>query len=915
MHILWPDDPEAPAQQFGGKAGALRRLVDLPIPPFFAVAPQAWVASRAADIRFTLASETVPSDEVAAEVNVALARLDPSPQARFAVRSSAVDEDGAGHSFAGQLESYLNVKPEEVVARIADVWKSGFSTRVRAYRVERGLDPEPLPPSVLVQRMVPADASGVAFSADPVTGRRGVAVVAAVPGLGTALVGGDVDADTWEVDRDGTVVGAHVAVKTHAHRPGPDGVVEVDIAPERSTDPVLGESEARAIARLAREAERLAGCPQDIEWAMEGGTLFLLQSRPITTLHRMPDPDGARVIFDNSNIAESYNGVTTALTFSFARTAYEHVYRAFCRILSVPDERIAGRDLAFRNLLGMVDGRVYYNLPNWYRLLALLPGYRLNQTFMEQMMGVREPLPADAVPDLQAPADARERRRDALALARSVLRLVRHHRRLPRTIGEFNQRLESALSVPSERLSSMRADELAAHYHDLEHRLLARWDAPLVNDFLAMCFHGVLRRLTERWVAGAGDDAEGLHNDLITGQGGIVSAEPAHRVAEMASMVVGDSAGIEVLTTRHPATARRWLADHRPELASRIEDYMDRFGDRCLEELKLESATLEDDPTPLVRAIGSLGRRGETPDRRPAPHESPRAVAERRVRKALSPNPLRHAMYRWVLANARERVRDRENLRFERTRVFGRVRRIFVEIGKRFAADGLLDDPKDIFHLDIGEILGAIEGTATCTDLRGLAKVRREAVERWKAAPEPGERIESRGIVAVATNRWATEPPVSHTDLESDADQRRGLACCPGRVEGIARVITDPRGATLEAGAILVAERTDPGWILLFPAAAGVLVERGSLLSHSAIVARELGIPCIVSVPGATRWLRDGDRVAMDGATGVVHRVAPVPSPPAEPTEDSKPQGSSDPAAADEPPAGDIAGAVAEEPS
>lgn len=876
MIILWPDDPEAPGRQFGGKAGALRRLSHLPVPPFFAVAPQSFLISRVSGDRIHSADAPIPSPAVVAAVNDALLRLDPSPLARFAVRSSAVDEDGAGHSFAGQLESFLNVARADVVARIVDVWRSGFSKRVVAYRLERGLDPSPLPPAVLVQRMVPADVAGVAFSADPVTGRRGVAVVAAVPGLGTALVGGDADADTWDVDRDGVVLRNYVAVKSRGHRPDGDQVREIDLDPALAEVPVLSETQACAVAQLARDCELAAGLPQDIEWAMEGGRLFLLQSRPITTLGRMADPDGARVVFDNSNIAESYNGVTTALTFSFARNAYEHVYRAFCRILSVSDARITERDLAFRNLLGLIDGRVYYNLPNWYRLLALLPGYRLNRTFMEQMMGVREPLPADAVPDLNAPVTPWERRRDAVALLRSVIGLVRHHRRLPRTIAEFNTRLETALSVPNRRLASMRADELAAHYHDLERELLARWDAPLVNDFLAMCFHGVLRRLTEKWVVSGDATAEGLHNDLITGQGGIVSAEPARRVSEMALALSGDSVAIDVLLHRDPAMARRWIAQNRPGISSQLEAYMVAFGDRCLEELKLESSTLEDDPTPLVRAIGSLAQRGGAIERSVGDGVSPRAAAEGKVRAAFAGNPIRGALYGWVLENARSRVRDRENLRFERTRVFGRVRRIFVEIGKRLVSEQLLDDPRDVFHLEVGEVLGTIEGTATCTDLRGLVAVRRRAVEAWKACPAPPGRVETRGTVGAPWSRMSAVSSTHDAVDATDGDSRRGLACCPGVVRGVARVITDPRGATLEAGEILVAERTDPGWILLFPAAAAVVVERGSLLSHSAIVARELGIPCIVSLPGVTAWLRDGDPVEIDGATGWVRRLSPA---------------------------------------
>jgi pyruvate,water dikinase len=213
-------------------------------------------------------------------------------------------------------------------------------------------------------------------------------------------------------------------------------------------------------------------------------------------------------------------------------------------------------------------------------------------------------------------------------------------------------------------------------------------------------------------------------------------------------------------------------------------------------------------------------------------------------------------------------VRSRENLRFERTRVFGRVRRIFVEAGQRLAGERLLATPGDVFYLEVGEVLGVVEGTVSAADLAGLAAVRRKAYDGYRTDEAPADRFETRGAVWVGNRFQRTRPPTMMGDSE-----RKGIGCCPGIVEGRARVITDPRGASITPGDVLVAERTDPGWILLFPSAAAVVVERGSVLSHSAIVARELGIPAVVSVPGLTDWLRDGDWIEVDGTTGVVKRL------------------------------------------
>lgn len=818
--------------ELGGKGGALAEFADGPwaIPPWFAVVPPADGAPVI--------------DEGSLDAAIAAIAGDAST---FAVRSSARDEDGVAHSFAGQYETHLFVPRREVGARIRDVWHAASSARVAAYRHERGLGADGALPTVLVQRMLAPEAAGVAFSADPVTGRRSVCVVSATAGVGERLVSGEVDGDGWRVDAGGVII----------ERTG-------------SGSPALDDARVVEVVALARAVERARGVPQDIEWAWAEGRLWLLQARPITSLASIPDPDAAPTLWDNSNIAESYGGVTTPLTFSFARSVYEEVYRQFCRIVRVPESRIAGADDALRSMLGLVRGRVYYNLVSWYRVLALLPGYTLNRRFMEQMMGVKEGIPSSLESRVR-PDTSGGRFAEWMNVARTVLGLLRAHRALDADVPRFHRRLDDALSRGGD-LATLRPDELVAHYRELERRLLTRWDAPLVNDFFAMIHYGALRALAAKW---CGDVDGTLQNGLVGGEGGIISAEPAKRIVRLARLVAERPELAAALAEGTPAEARRALRAH-PDVEESVREYLATFGDRCLDELKLETATLDDDPAPLLRAIG----RGASV---PVPAAggtgvgaSTREAAERRAFDALRGRPVRRAVFRWVLANARRRVRDRENLRFERTRVFGRVRRIFVELGKRYAALGLLDSPRDVFHLTVDEALGATEGTSASLDLRALAAARREEFARYHAMPAPPDRFTTRGPVHPGTRleATATAGPVE----EPTGERRKGLGCHPGRVRGIVRVVRDPRDAELRPGEILVAERTDPGWVLLFPAARGLLVERGSLLSHAAIVARELGLPAVVSVSGVTSWLRTGDEVELDGETGDVVRLAPAAS-------------------------------------
>ena len=883
--LVTPGEADASAR-IGGKARALADLhaADFPVPDWVVLTPVACTESLTEVQQQRLddgppldgaLDDLEPSDAVRRVLSDALDVLfddDTLPEERrVAVRSSALDEDAAEHSFAGQLESHLFVPPEKIPARVVDVWRSAFRESALDYRRAQGLPAVPAPPAVVLQRMVVPDRAGVAFSADPSSGRRGTAVVSAVQGVGTALVDGDVDGDTYRVDRTGTIQDRTVRPQARAAHPDPDaeGGLRWDRLDEEVREqPVLGDDEVRAVADLARRAECHFDRPQDVEWAWADGTLYLLQSRPVTKLAGRPDPDAPLRVWDNSNIAESYSGVTTPLTFSFARHAYEEVYRGFYRVMGVPQSKIEERDDTFRTMIGLIRGRIYYNLLSWYDSLSLLPGFQFNRAFMEDMMGVDERLSEELLPD-DEPASWTEWLTEGLTMLRSAGRLVAQHWQLPRRIEQFYDHFDDVLTPPEPGLDQMRLDELADYYRHLEEELLAQWDVPIANDFFAMIFHGLSKRIVGTWTDV--DDPVNLHNNLLTGHAEVVSTEPARRMREMAERASGEEALVETLCSGALPEIRGVLEEH-PALADKFEAYLDRFSDRCLDELKLESATLRDDPMTLYRGVGRLAQRLQTTDLPPmgATEERLREDADERLREALSGHPLRRWVTRWVLTHARGRVADRENLRFERTRVFGVCRRIFLEMGRRLHADDLLDDPRDVFYLEVGEVLGVVEGTASTTDLQALVEARRAEFERYReAVPPPPDRFRTRGAVH------------AHDLIETDDDEATedgsahlsGLGCCPGTVEGPVRVVDDPRDVSLDGDEILVAKRTDPGWITLFASCRGLLVEQGNLLSHAAIVAREMGLPAVVSLPGITERLRDGNVVRIDGETGTVERL------------------------------------------
>jgi pyruvate,water dikinase len=213
-------------------------------------------------------------------------------------------------------------------------------------------------------------------------------------------------------------------------------------------------------------------------------------------------------------------------------------------------------------------------------------------------------------------------------------------------------------------------------------------------------------------------------------------------------------------------------------------------------------------------------------------------------------------------------VRDRENLRFERTRIFGYARRVFLALGREFAARGLITAQRDIFFLTKDEILNAVEGAGLSHDLKAIVAMRKAEDEAAQTRIDPPERITLRGP-AIAPVWKADVSQIVNTDTVQTA-----TGCAAGQVTATARVIRDPRTQSLAPGEILVARHTDPGWIAVFAQASAIVVERGSLLSHSAIVARELGIPCVVGLKGATQWIMDGQEITVDGATGRVEKHA-----------------------------------------
>jgi len=508
-------------------------------------------------------------------------------------------------------------------------------------------------------------------------------------------------------------------------------------------------------------------------------------------------------------------------------------------MLGVSEKIIADNDYIFTHMLGLCDGQVYYNLLSWYKLVAILPGYKTNAKFMEQMMGVKEELPAEVRKLLPPPSNA--------SILTAVRKLWKHHRNNERNVEKFFKRLND--TVKSKDLSGFSLFELAEYYRDLENKLLKNWETPVINDFFSMIFYGLLKNTAKKW---CGLEDENKFNGLLRNTGDIISAEPARRVRELAEMVCAEAELVESLLSGDIFNSTKKMS---PEVKAKIDEYLEKFGDRCINELKLESETLNDDPTSLYRAVGNFAVKLNSGD----VQEVKDNFDEREI---INKAGLKKPIFKWILKNARRTIRNRENLRFERTRVFGAVRGIYKEMGMRLASFGVIDEREDVFYLECGEVLGYIEGTGTTQDLRGLINVRKKEFAGFVRLLD--DRFDTYDCVSISQRH------VKQADEVQTGDELSGLGCCPGIVRGRARVISDPKDAVIHPGEILVAQRTDPGWIMLFPVASGVLVEYGSLLSHAAIVVREMGIPAVVSVKNLFASVKTGDLLELDGEKGVV---------------------------------------------
>jgi rifampicin phosphotransferase len=753
----------------------------------------------------------IPSD-IAAEVLAAYHQLGSPP---VAVRSSATAEDLSEASFAGQQESFLNVSgDDQLLDAVRRCWASLWTARAISYRARHGIPPDKISLAVVVQELIDADASGIVFTADPVTGDDTMIEINAAWGLGEAVVGGQVTPDTITVERaSARIMRTVINTKTIMTMLSDGGTTALPVPLERQNAPALSEPQALRLCDLAIMVEDLFKSPMDIEWCRSGDQLLVLQARPITTaIHPDPwnDSRSGDFLWTNTNVGEAIPDVMTPATWSMVQVFLTDAMAT----ASIPPYVGYGR----------IGGRIYLNVSVMMTLSAAVGvSEKRYRSLTEEVFGR---LPDDLeIPPVKA------RRRDIIrAVLPMAVHVVREARRDVKVLDAYlarhpalcdRRRAEIAAIAKPAELADLWITVLNPEFHRVS------WMLSAATRSSGASFITTRKRL-QRLV---GDAAA---NALTAGLGG--------QAGQLASLGLLD--GLEQL------------------VAGEIDrdTFNRRYGHRGPHEFEISLPRPGEDPDWIDKQLAE--RAGS-----PATYQGLLHAQEQRRNQAWHELEQRHPVHARVLHRQlrgwAEISRDRERARSEVIRYFWVLRAYALRAGE---LTGLGDD---IFFLDEAEIVRVLHGE---TISPRLIKQRRTAYQAYSALPPYPALIRGRFNPYL----WAADPNRrSDIFIEGSRDEAdvavRGFPGSAGIVEGRVRVLRDAAdGAALQPGEVLVTTITNVGWTPLFPRAAAVITDVGAPLSHAAIVARELGIPAVVGCGNATMRLRTGDRVRVDGTAGTV---------------------------------------------
>jgi pyruvate,water dikinase len=857
------------ASGYGGKARSLAALARAGFPVPAAYAMPGWVGdsffssvldiedrprallhsphvpdARLQSIAERVREATLPQDVVRSVSDALLAMTDEGAIS-FAVRSSAMHEDQEGASAAGMHSTLLNVmREDEVLEAIKICWSSLFRPRVFSYLRALG-DDVPVSVGVVIQAMVPAEVSGVLFTANPLTGDAGEVVINAAYGLGSAVVDGRVTPDTYRVDkatgqlRD-QIIGEK-AQQTVLERSG--GVREVAVAKAQRESPALTEQQLLHLSDLATRVESHFGNARDVEWGIAGQQVYVLQARPVVVPNirnrrgsRRERPwDRRKIVWSNANVGEALPGVATPFTWSVLSQFSDLGFRRAFGAMGCTVPRDA-------ELVGDFRGRIYINLTEFSSIMSQIPW--IHPSTLVRLGGGQYATELDEV------VAERSSTGFFLRLPQTVSRYARENFRLQARVDEF----ETYFSEERTRINGidprlLEPSGLDRMLGDVEHLLdetgsiMLTAYANLVSAVLALM--GLLRTF-------ARDHASGFYRELLSGLQDVASARPgfalwqiaqiAREEPEVADYIRGTELA-ELTVTGLPVGRTR----------SALRRFVDDYGYRGIREAEIAAPRWSEDPTLMFAALRSHLASATDLDQRERALQRARQEAEEKLKTSV-PFPLRPSVTK-LLEVVRRFTRMREHLRGHVVEVLGMFRRVALEASRRIEAREPEAGPNAAFFLTLAEVRRVLLDENERVAIR--VQRRRLEYERNQALPEP-------------PTTFVGFPP-EDAGAASTSKRLRGLAASGGVAEGRVRILRDSsQAADFEPGEVLVVAAADTGWSPLFLAASGVVTELGGPLSHAAIILREYAVPAVVNVTNATRSLRDGDLVRLDGDAGTV---------------------------------------------
>lgn len=821
-------------ERCGGKGKNLFRLqlAGLPVPPLVVVPPETletlfrWNHAFVREKLHALTRENLL--QIAAElesvhpvadadafgpfVQNLISRLNPARG--FAVRSSVRNEDSTAASFAGLFETVLNVTPSDLPESLRTCLEATFRLPLLDYSLQKGIDPAGNPISIVIQEMVRASVSGVLFTMDASANYNDLLVCAAF-GSGEGVVNNTSETTSYCINRQNRSVRKK----------------------EEGAD-ILSDEQLTELFDTALRIEKLFGCPQDIEFSYdETGTLNVLQARPITTI----DIHNLKII-DNTNIVESYPGITLPLSFSFARKAYREVFTSSARLFKLSESKIKEHEPAFSDMIVHVQGRVYYNLHHWYELMQLILSTGNSLQAWETLIGVQSKTTYKGVSSL-----FKRIRTTAISLLlflRYPVLVARFYRNFDVEYDRFRTYLND---LPNSRPTLKEAFEF---YQERSRHLFKDWSVTLLNDFFTFRFYDALNKLLQ--ALGFAPN-QTLANDLLCGTPGVESEQLVVELMQLTQLI-------------HTTPAYKALFDLPDEkllqqvpqdLQGRFDDFTARYGDRTLEELKLETPNMRLQPERFIRLIRSQLQEVTSPHTFAAKQQGIRSTAEQAVRVRLKGRWLRKLSYAVVLKFARESIKNRENMRLRRTRAYGLAKELFRYLADGMVEKGVLSCQDDVFFLTMDQL----QDYCLTGSLPGSIDAIRETFATYESLSPPDRMVFNGDKI-----------PLQHLRPVFDASRQLlfGTGISTGTIEAECVVLSKPDFDQAVQGKILVTRMTDPAWVFLMNRSVGLISEKGSALSHTAIVGRELGLPVIIGVTDATKILKTGMRIRMECDTGSI---------------------------------------------